>query len=396
LTIIRKKFKLYEYDINLKGVIGMRRFSTLLLLVGFLLSSLTVGGLAIPICSYTSPESRYTTLGLSFNYRFFDDQYRDNRNNMTSGSLALDFTNLFDSASYGYNVGVNTKISYNRGELSYSGISSGSYQMYLTEGDLFGFGSAVLRASSAYENPGLNVITGSGYGRFRDVTPLAKAMRIEETLLEMGSITGPLPDGTLTAIAQEIGRRIEYEEIERLVEKVAELIEGTGLVTAEEGKLGAVELLRIAELIEVVGDKRLCGFDFRGGLGYEVIDPMGGPQDFLAFAGFNYAFASDPNTQFLVKLDFTSSFEIFENYSLSGLATYAYRASPTLSYAASYTFLRTKQPTEEPIDSHLLDLKALFQAGAGWSLTADFSLKWESDWEEWSKEFSITANYTVF
>ena len=373
----------------------MRRFP-ILLLVGLLLSTIAVGGLAVPLCSYTPPESRFMTLGLGFDYRFFDDRYHDNRNNMASGSLALDFISLFDSASYGYNIAVNTKIAYNRGESSYSGIGSGSYRMYLTEGDLFGFGSAVLRVSSAYKNLGLSVVTGSGYGRFRDVTPLAKAMRIGDLLVEMGSLSGPLPDETLIAIAQEIGRRIEYEEIEQLVEKVAELIEGTGLVTTEGGKLGAVELLRIAELIEAVGDKRLCGFDFRGGLGYEVIDPLGGPQDFLTFAGGNYAFASDPNAQFLVKLDFTSSFEIFENYSLSGLATYAYRVSPALSCSASYALLRTKQPTEEPVDSHSLDLRALFHPDAGWGLTADFSLKWESGYDEWSKEFSITANYTLF
>ncbi|NIV30106.1 MAG: hypothetical protein GWN58_11580 [Anaerolineae bacterium] len=84
----------------------------------------------------------------------------------------MDFVGLFDSASYGYNATANAKIGYNRGVLSYSGIGSGSYQMYLAKGDLFGFGGAVLRASSAYESPGLNIITGSGYGRFRDVTAL--------------------------------------------------------------------------------------------------------------------------------------------------------------------------------------------------------------------------------
>ncbi|MFQ6033885.1 MAG: hypothetical protein ACE5KR_03375, partial [Candidatus Bipolaricaulia bacterium] len=181
------------------------------LLVGLLLSMVAVGGLAAPLCSYTPPESHFASLDLRFDYRFFDDQYRDNRNNVTSGSFTLDSINLFDSASYGYSVSMNAKISYNRGALSYSGIGSGSYQMYLTEGDLFGFGSVGLRASSAYESPGLNIVTGSGYGRFRDVTPLAKAMKIGDVLVEMGSITGPLPDETLTAVAQEIGRRIEYE-----------------------------------------------------------------------------------------------------------------------------------------------------------------------------------------
>jgi len=367
-----------------------------LLIVGALLVSLSWGAMAIPLCSYTPPESHYTTLGLSLNYRFVDDQYLNNHGNVNSGSLALDFTNLFDSASYGYNLSANTKIGYNGGVLSYSGIGSGSYQMYLTGGDLFGFGSAILSVSSAYRSPGLNVVTGSGYGRFRDVTPLAKAMRTDETLQEMGSITGPLPDETLTAIAQEIGKRIEYKDVKELVGKVAELIEGSSLVAAADGKLGPVEILRIEEIIEAARDKRLCGWDVRGGLGYEVLDPLGGPRDFLTFAGLNYAVASGPDTQFLLKLDFNSSFELFNHYTLSGLATYAYRASPALSYAASYAFLRTKQPSEAPVNSHTLDLRAIFQTAAGWNLTADFSLKWESGYEEWAKEFSITANYTVF
>jgi len=351
--------------------------------------------MAIPLCSYTPPESRYTTLGLSFNYRFFDDQYRDNHSNINSGSLTLGFINLFDSASYGYNTTVDTKISYNKGELAYDGTGSGSYQMYLTKGDLFGFGSAILRLSSVYKNPGLSIVTGSGYGRFRDVTPLAKAMKIEETLLEVKSITGPLPDETLTAIAQEIGKRMEYKDVKELVGKVAELIEGTGLVAAESGKLGPVEILQIEKIIEEVGYRRLCGWDARGGLGYELIDPLGGPRDFLTFAGLNYAVAANLDSQFRVKFDFTSSFEFLENYSLSGLATYAYRASPTLRYTASYAFLRMKQPSLEK-DSHTLDLEAIFQTAAGWNLTADFSLKWESGYEELSKELSITANYTVF
>lgn len=373
----------------------MRKIAALLIM-GTLLVSPSFVGVAIPLCSYTLPESRYTAFDLSLDYRFLDDRYHDDHSNVNSGSLTLDLINLFDSASYGYDVTIDAKISYNMGELAYDGIGSGSYRMYLAEGELFGFGSAVLRASSTYKNPGINAVTGSGYGRFRDVTPLAKAMKIEETLLDEGSITDPLPDETLTAIAQETGGWIEYADVKELVQNVAELIEGTRLVTSEDGKLGAVEILWIEELIKEVGYRRLCGWDVRGGLGYEVMDPQGGPRDFLALAGFNYAAAPNPNAQFRVKLDFTSSFEIFENYSLNGLAIYNHRASPTLRYSASYAFLRTTQPMEEAIDSHTINLRAIFQAGGGWSLTADFSLKWENGYEQWSKEVSITANYTVF
>ncbi len=221
-------------------------------------------------------------------------------------------------------------------------------------------------------------------------------MRIGELLLEMKSLKGQLPDETLLAIAQEIGRKLEYEAVEQLVQKVAELIEGTGLVAA--GKLGAVELLRIEETITSVGDKRLCGWDIRAGLGYEVSDPMGGPPDFLTQAELNYAVAPSPDGQFLAKLEFNSSFEFMENYSLSGLVSYSHRASPNLSYTASYAFLRFQQPALEPqpLDIHALDLKLLFKGGAGWSLTAGLSLQRASDYEDWVKEFSLSASYNVF
>jgi hypothetical protein len=367
-----------------------------LLIAGVLLGGLAAGGLAVPLCSYTPPESRYGALDLGFSYRSFDDQYRDNRSNTIGGSFVLDFMNLFDSASYGYNARANARLSYNQGEMSYSGLGTGNYQLYWEKGDIFGFGGAVLRLSSAYRAPGVNIITGSGYGRFRDVTPLAKAMRIGGMLLEMKSLKGPLPDEALLAIAQEIGRQVEYEKLEQLVQKVAELIEKTGLVAA--GKLGAVELLRIEEAIKAAGDKRLCGWDIRAGLGYEVSDPLGGPPDFLTRAELNYATAPSLDSQLLAKLELNSSFEFMENYSISGLVSYSQRVSPTLSYTASYAFLRLQQPgaAPQPLDIHALELKLLFTGGAGWSLTADLSLQRASDYEDWVKEFSLSASYSVF
>lgn len=372
----------------------MRRILALLV-AGLLVAGSAVSGPAVPLCNYVPPESRYMTLNLGFNYRSFDDQYRESRSNTIGGSFALDFTSLFDSTPYGYNGRASARLSYNQGELSYSGFGSGSYQLFWERGDLFGFGSAILRLSSAYKSPGLNVITGSGYGRFRDVTPLAKALQIGELLLEMKSLKGALPDETLLAVAREIGRQIEYEEIAQLVQEVARLIEETGLVTA--GKLGAVELLGIQEAIKAVGDKRLCGWDLRAGLGYEVSDPFGGPPDFLTQAELNYAAAPSPDAQLLAKLEFSSSFEFLENYSLSGLVSYTRQASRALGYTASYAFLRFHQPAREPqpLDIHLLELRILFKGETGWSLAADLSLQRASDFEDWVKEFSLTASYTV-
>ncbi len=364
------------------------------LLAGWAFSGL---GWALPLCNYIPPESHYSTMRIGINYRYFDDQYRDDRANISTGTLAVSYTTLFDSATSGYDGKVDTKISYNNGTLAYGAVGSGSYRMYLAQGDLFAFGSTVLRASSDYASPGLSVVSGTGYGHFRDVTPLAKAMRISEMLLGMGSISAGLDDDTLLAIAQEIDRRAEYPDIKDLVQKVIELINATGLVTTETGELGPVEALRIEEIIEETGYLRLCGWDVRAGIGYEVLSPYGEPGDFLKFAGLNYAIAPEVHSQFLAKVDFTSPLMDFESYMISAVADYTYRINPRMTFAASHTFLRTKLPgQDEPVDAQLIDLRGTFHGEAGWTLTTELVLRWETGFEEWTKELTVAVSYTVF
>lgn len=370
-----------------------------LVVAGMVAGGLALSGSAAPelirLCDYIPPESRYVALELGFNYRSFEDQYLDDRASVTGGSSTLHYLSLFDSASYGYDFGLDVNIGYYQGEWSYSGSGGGSYSMYLAEGDLFAFGGAVIRVSSAYKGPGLNVTSGSGYGRFRDVTPLAKAVKLGDALAEMESLTGPLPDETLLAIAQEIGRRVEYPTIDGLVAKIAELIEGTGLVALPEGKLGPVEVLKIEEIIEAPGDKRLCGFAIRGGLGYELLEPLGQARDFLILADLNYATAPTIDSQLLAKLEFNSSFAFLEDYSLSSFLSYTQRLSPYLNYTASHLFLRLKAD-EEPIDSHVFELKVNLRSDKGWNLTWVLSFQWRSGYQEWTQEFSLTATYSVF
>jgi len=361
-----------------------------------LLVAVGIAGLALPLCSYTPAESRYTSMTASFNYRYFDDQYRDNRDNVSSGTLTVNYISLYDSATSGYDGKIDAKVSYNNGTLAYSAVGSGSYRMYLTQGDLFAFGSAVLRLSSDYTSPGLNVVSGTGYGHFRDVTPLAKAMKISETLLEMKSISALLDAKTLLAIAQEIGKRAEYPDIKDLVQKIVDLINNSGLVSTESGTLGPVETLRIESIVEESGELRLCGWDIRAGIGYAVLTPYGEPQDFLKFAGLNYAVAPDAHSQFLARLDFTSPLMGFESYTISAVANYTYRINPQLTFAASHTFLRTKLAEHEPVDTQVIDLKGTFQGGANWTLTAELAFHWETGYEEWTKELTVTVNYTIF
>lgn len=377
----------------------MKKILTVLVAGLLLLNVYSVFGSPISLCDYTPAETRYSALSVGLNYRYFDDQYKtpELSHDANSGNLNLRYDNLLSLPSYGYNLSLRSLVTYNDGalakaDLSYSITGLGRYNMYLTGGDHFAFGGARVEAADDFENIGVSITTGSGYGRFRDVTPLAKTMKINEMLLEGESITEALSDDILQEIAQKIDRKEEYKDMKTLVGEIEGLIEATNLVEGEE--LGAIELLRIREIIEEIGDRKLCGWEVKGGIGYELIDPQDQKPDFLTNAAFNYAQPFNPYSQLRINLDFTSSFNIAENYSLNGLFEYAYRISETLDTEITYSY-RQRTHEGDRFDSHSLDMSIIFQPQENLNLSVNLSSAWESDYEEWTKGVSIGVNYNL-
>lgn len=364
----------------------------------FLLGVAAVWAFPISVCDYSPPESKYTALSLGFNYRYFEDATSD-EGDINIGNLNFRYDNLFNSPSYGYNLSARSTVTYNQGTqtpgLSYEADTKANYKMYLTEGDLFAFGGVKMVAASEYTNLGINVTTGSGYGRFRDVTPLGKAMRINEMLIQKEIITETLPDDILTQIAQQIGRKVEYEDVKTLVSEIAKIIEGTNLV--KEEALGSIEVLRIREIVEETTDRKLCGWDVKGGLGYEILNPRGPKRDFLLNASFNYALAYDPYSQFRVNSDFTSSFDVFNKYSLTSLIEYTYRVTRTISTDVVYSYSQRKSPDSQEVTiSHNISANLTIQLEENLNMSVNLSGARKTNYEEWEKGLSVSMNYDLF
>jgi hypothetical protein len=192
-----------------------------MMMVG-LLGSLLVGVLAfavpISLCDYHTPETSLSDMNLSFNYRYFDDPATEGVD-VSSGRVSLGYNQLYDSPVIGFTLTGNGEVSLTNFSVSGGlGQGAGTLRYYLVEETpFFGFGGVEGSLATGQLQPGLALSAGFGYGRFNDVTPLAKAFRIQTDLLSLEAITDRLPDEVLMAIATEIGRQIEYAELKDLV-----------------------------------------------------------------------------------------------------------------------------------------------------------------------------------
>ena len=296
---------------------------------------------AIPLCDYRSPHTDIINLGVSFSYRYYNDPYGFTDYDVDRGKLEIDYTRLFDSPEFGFDITGQGDITISVLSLSSFAVSmEGDLKRYLDpETLLFGFAGVSADSLSSYDNIGLEVRAGLGYGRFVDVTPLAKAMKIGEYLLQRGSIFKELDGLDLQAIAYELDSAEAYESMADLLDVLQEIIEGTGFI--REGVLDALDVYEIARIVEDETYVRYCGGDIKLGIGYELLDPMDEATDLLGTVSFNYAFTTTPEAQFLVQghaSTLAGSFDILQNNELAITLGYDYLLADRLSVFSSYSY----------------------------------------------------------
>jgi hypothetical protein len=73
-----------------------------------------------------------------------------------AGRFVVDYTRLYDTAEYGFDVGIANQLDISLLDVStYSTVADGNYKRYLTaDGDAFAFAGASARSSSSYASLG--------------------------------------------------------------------------------------------------------------------------------------------------------------------------------------------------------------------------------------------------
>lgn len=346
----------------------------------------------LSLCDYTIPETTYQSLGLDFNYHFYDDPSLSEEGDINRGSAFGDYTYIYSNPNYSINLDSNASLSVSKNELTYDATGGARYNAYLTETSLFGFGGFRANTSSSFaENFGLKVLTGSGFGRFKNVTPLVKAVLIRNTLERRRAAFDGMTNEMVREVAQIIGKMGPEKSLDDAVTEITELIEDADELDVEN--LNAVEVLRIREIIQEGTDQRLCGWELRAGLGYEVIDPEGEARDFLVNSAVRYARPFTTNSQLTMGVDFTSPFELTETYTINGQVSYTYQFLRNVDTEFQYSVLYQQGATI--YYNHSFSALAEVQIRRDLSTSIVINLNDNSDYEEMTKEITVGLSFTL-
>ncbi|MCR4392091.1 MAG: hypothetical protein NUV94_04780 [Candidatus Acetothermia bacterium] len=350
-----------------------------------------VAAYPMSLCEYRAPATDLVNGRLSFYYRHFDDPATVG-SDISSGQFALSFDRLSDAPGQGFALSGTGEFSLYNLKLARAFVqASGTQRQYLAQNaPYFTFGGFDFSLDTAQAQPGIEVRAGLGYGRFTDVTPLAKALRIERKLLERGAITVALSQATLMAVAQEIGRRAEYEQLADLLAVVENLIEAEAGLT-----LNARAVLLMEEIIAEVGQERFCGWTAQFGMGYELLDPRGGPRDFLVSFAVDGAIAPEPGSQLLLRAFLSGPYRILEQHSFTLSASYDYQLNETVTFTARYSLRQVKPAGQLPAGNQSAAFQLSFElGGASVSLQVAFSKTAEAP--GWTQDFLVSATLDLW
>jgi len=241
----------------------MKRLAGILAVLGslFCIASAMAWCQSLSVCDYESPESFVSGLSIQGSFSWFDGPYADDRSKAFAASLVADYGSLRSSEASAKQLDARTDIRGKMDGWSIQARADGSLLGYFDE-SLFVVGAFGL---DAVYGSGLEVdlTVGGGSGRFRDVTPLAQSILIQNGLLDQGELLAPLANETLQDLAAILGA-IGPSEADRII-LLAQRLEETDLILGEE--LGVRGLLEMERVLEESDASRLCGHDVQTRIG---------------------------------------------------------------------------------------------------------------------------------
>lgn len=177
-----------------------------------------------------------------------------------------------------------------------------------------------------------------------------------------------------------------------MVNKIVSIIESEAAM--ENGELGPIETLRIREIIEKGLKPSLCGWEVRGGLSYEVLDPWGEERDILFNAAMRYARPFTPYSRLTLEADFSSTFEFTQGHTINGLANYTYRFSENFDTEIQYSYLYQQGGTDSFYQQDLTATADVqLRENLGMSMNLGFTDS--TDYEEIAKEITLGLSFDL-
>lgn len=334
------------------------------------------------LCEYTPPQNQLQSLTLSGDYRYFEDRYLDDRGNASIGHIALQGIMWAEGPEWSYNLSGSARLELApQIALNTTLVSEGSLRRYLDE-NLFLFGGVDTASTPFQEGFTVRALGGIGAGRFRDVTPLAKAMQISQALQEAQILAQPLSDSELKAVADVIARQPELG--------VIGVLEG---IEQQLGKpLGVKGVIAIQDIVQS-RESHFCGWDATVALGYTVISPTG-ETNALARVAANFATPPDAVSQVLAQARLYIPLPFTDNMWLTVSASYARLLMPTANLNIAYSYNWARQAGQES-QAHSLDTTLRLIVSPSWSTVVRGQASLATGYEEPEWGISVGFEYSL-
>jgi hypothetical protein len=155
-------------------------------------------------------------------------------------------------------------------------------------------------------------------------------------------------------------------------------------------QLDARALLAMEDLVLSTSRERRCGWAVQVGAGYELLDPYGGAQSAIFASSADAAFASSPSDQFLFHVSFSGPFDLLDENSLVGCASYVVDLGEGQAMTAGYTLSRVKPSGVPATTMHQASLGLAFSLSRG-SLGLQASVSHKTGEPGWSIDVSLSA-----
>ncbi len=350
-------------------------------LVGFAGSALAQ---SLSVCNYVSPESKFSSLSLGGNYNQFNDRYKDNSGNSSSGNLALRGQLWEDGPEWGYRVegSARVRLSGMNAAFDYTLDSTGQMRRYLSQ-DIFAFGGFNSAGVPGQSGLTVDAVAGAGWGRFRDVAPLAKALKINDILQNMKVISQSLSDEKITELAQTIGKQRELG-LEGVMKAIEQSL-GTSL------NVGAV--LALQETL-MTSPSRFCGMDVSVSVGYNIINPKG-QNSVVLTAKANYAKAFSPSTEVVANATWRTPVPMSVS-TLDATISLHHALTETIGeLSMTYSYHHIQEPNSMK-ELHTADFMIRMQLQASMSVAFSLQASLGTGYEEPEWNFDVSFKYDLF
>ena len=339
------------------------------------------------LCSFSAPTTDLANLFLTLNYTYLNIPDTPTVD-VSSGRVSFTFSYIHDEPDWAFSASSANELSFEHFRLDrVLGDATLTTRYYFPlSPPLYVFSEVKSDYTTAIAQTGLELRLGAGIGRLSDVTPLARAIRIDALLQEDLVLIVPLRPDTLQTIAQLISQESSMAGIGELVGRIEAVIEGEAGVT-----LNARSLLAIAEQIRADVVSQRCGWATQAGIGYELIRRFGGSRQLLLTVSSTFARPLSLASQVGINADFSYPLFVGSANALTASAHYNRRLSSTTRLVAEYALQRLQQSRSEVNVGERIDVQLLFDLGRV-DLTITASLSRGTGMPGWIESLAVSAD----